>query len=40
MRAQVLDDDHFGLKEVKERILEHLSVLKRNPERKRRSSAW
>jgi ATP-dependent Lon protease len=27
----VLDDDHFGLKEVKERILEHLSVLKRNP---------
>jgi ATP-dependent Lon protease len=31
---QVLDDDHFGLKEVKERILEHLSVLKRNPEAK------
>ena len=31
-RAQVLDEDHFGLKEVKERILEHLSVLKRNPE--------
>jgi ATP-dependent Lon protease len=30
----VLDDDHFGLKEVKERILEHLSVLKRNPEAK------
>jgi len=27
----VLDEDHFGLKEVKERILEHLSVLKRNP---------
>jgi len=27
----VLDDDHFGLKEVKERILEHLSVLQRNP---------
>jgi ATP-dependent Lon protease len=31
---QVLDDDHFGLKEIKERILEHLSVLKRNPEAK------
>jgi ATP-dependent Lon protease len=27
----VLDEDHFGLKEVKQRILEHLSVLKRNP---------
>ncbi len=27
----ILDEDHFGLKEVKERILEHLSVLKRNP---------
>ncbi len=24
----VLDDDHFGLEEVKERILEHLAVLK------------
>lgn len=31
---KVLDDDHFGLKEVKERILEHLSVLKRNPNAK------
>ncbi|MBV8834602.1 MAG: LON peptidase substrate-binding domain-containing protein, partial [Acidobacteriaceae bacterium] len=31
---QVLDEDHFGLKEVKERILEHLSVLKRNPDAK------
>jgi ATP-dependent Lon protease len=31
---KVLDDDHFGLKEVKERILEHLSVLKRNPKAK------
>jgi ATP-dependent Lon protease len=31
---EVLDNDHFGLKEVKERILEHLSVLKRNPEAK------
>src|SRR2546430_7773492 len=28
---QVLDDDHFDLKEVKERILEHLGVLKLNP---------
>ena len=25
---QVLDDDHFGLEDVKERILEHLAVLK------------
>jgi ATP-dependent Lon protease len=25
---QVLDDDHFGLDEVKDRILEHLAVLK------------
>jgi ATP-dependent Lon protease len=31
---EVLDEDHFGLKEVKQRILEHLSVLKRNPEAK------
>src|SRR5579875_1308200 len=31
---QVLDEDHFGLKEIKERILEHLSVLQRNPEAK------
>jgi ATP-dependent Lon protease len=27
----VLDDDHFGLKEIKSRILEHLGVLKMNP---------
>ncbi len=27
---QVLADDHYGLKEVKERILEHLGVLKLN----------
>ncbi len=31
---EVLDEDHFGLKEIKERILEQLSVLKRNPEAK------
>jgi ATP-dependent Lon protease len=31
---QVLDEDHFGLKEIKERILEQLSVLKRNPDAK------
>jgi ATP-dependent Lon protease len=31
---EVLDEDHFGLKEVKERILEHLSVLKRNADAK------
>ncbi len=27
---QVLEDEHYGLKEVKERILEHLGVLKLN----------
>ena len=37
---EVLDKDHFGLKEVKERILEHLSVLKRNPEAKAPIFAW
>jgi ATP-dependent Lon protease len=31
---QVLDEDHYNLKEVKERILEHLAVLKLNPEAK------
>ena len=31
---QVLDEDHFGLKEVKERILEHLGVMKLNPNAK------
>ena len=30
----VLDRDHFNLKEVKERILEHLAVLKLNPHAK------
>jgi ATP-dependent Lon protease len=28
---QILDEDHFDLKEVKERIVEHLAVLKLNP---------
>lgn len=31
---QVLDEDHYDLKEVKERILEHLGVLKMNPQAK------
>ena len=31
---EVLDEDHFGLREVKERILEHLAVLKLNPQAK------
>lgn len=31
---QILDEDHFDLKEVKERILEHLAVLKLNPDAK------
>lgn len=28
---KILDDDHYGLKDVKERILEHLGVMKLNP---------
>jgi ATP-dependent Lon protease len=28
---KILDEDHYALKEVKERILEHLGVLKMNP---------
>lgn len=31
---QVLDEDHFGLKDVKDRILEHLGVLRMNPDAK------
>ncbi|MEX0938916.1 MAG: endopeptidase La [Pirellulales bacterium] len=31
---QVLDEDHYDLKEIKERIIEHLAVLKLNPEAK------
>jgi ATP-dependent Lon protease len=31
---EVLDEDHYGIKEVKERIIEHLAVLKLNPEAK------
>jgi ATP-dependent Lon protease len=31
---QVLDEDHFNLKEVKERILEQLAILKLNPQAK------
>lgn len=31
---RVLDEDHYDLKEIKERILEHLAVLKLNPHAK------
>jgi len=31
---QILDADHYGLKEIKERILEQLAVLKLNPQAK------
>jgi ATP-dependent Lon protease len=31
---RILDEDHYELKEVKERILEHLAVLKLNPDAK------
>lgn len=31
---QVLDEDHYNLKEVKQRILEHLGVLRMNPDAK------
>jgi ATP-dependent Lon protease len=31
---QVLDEDHYGIQDVKERIVEHLAVLKLNPSAK------
>jgi ATP-dependent Lon protease len=31
LARQVLDEDHYGLDDIKERILEHLAVLKLNP---------
>lgn len=31
---EILDEDHFNLKDVKERIIEHLAVMKLNPEAK------
>jgi ATP-dependent Lon protease len=31
---QVLDEDHYGIHKVKDRIIEHLAVLKLNPEAK------
>lgn len=31
---RILDEDHFGLREVKERIIEHLAVMKLNPQAK------
>src|SRR5205085_10529979 len=34
LARQVLDEDHYDLREVKERILEQLAVLKLNPQAK------
>ena len=31
---KILDEDHFGLTDIKDRILEHLAVLKMNPKAK------
>lgn len=31
LAREILDEDHYGLKEIKERILEHLAVMKLNP---------
>jgi ATP-dependent Lon protease len=31
---QVLDEDHYNLKEIKQRIIEHLAILKLNPDAK------
>ena len=31
---EILDEDHFGLQEVKERIIEHIAVMKLNPSAK------
>lgn len=31
---EILDEDHFGLKEIKDRIIEHLAVMKLNPQAK------
>jgi len=32
LAREILDEDHYGLDDVKERILEHLATLKLNPE--------
>ncbi len=37
---KILDEDHFGLEKVKERILEVLAVKQMAPELPSRSSAW
>src|SRR5262249_5040578 len=34
LARKILDEDHYNLKEIKERILEHLGVLKLNPNAK------
>ncbi|HXV59669.1 MAG TPA: LON peptidase substrate-binding domain-containing protein, partial [Vicinamibacteria bacterium] len=34
LARKVLDEDHLGLEQVKERILEHLAVMKLNPQAK------
>lgn len=38
--AEILDEDHYGLEKVKERILEYLAVRKNAPEESQPSFVW
>jgi hypothetical protein len=39
-REEILDEDHYGLEKVKERIVEYLAVQQRVDKLKGRSCAW